>query len=237
MMRLAILEDEAPLAREITAVLEAAGHACHVYPLGRPMLTALSRETFDLLILDWNLPDMSGLDVLAHARERLDHMPPVLFVTSRSDEGDIVRALDAGADDYVVKPIRPRELLARVGALLRRGAPPVEAGTETFGVHRFDGKGQGVTVDGEAVALTQKEFELALLLFRNLDRPLSRAYVMEKVWGQGAGLMTRTLDAHISRIRTKLSLRPQHGYRLAPVYAYGYRLERLDPAVADTSDA
>lgn len=229
MMRLAILEDEAPLAREIVAMLEGVGHACHVFPLGRQMLTALGRETFDLLVLDWNLPDLSGLEVLARARERLDHMPPVLFVTSRSDEGDIVRALDAGADDYVVKPIRPRELLARVGALLRRNAPPPAQQVEVFGDHRFDARGMGVTVGGEAVTLTQKEFDLALLLFRNLDRPLSRAYMLEKVWGRGADLLTRTLDAHISRIRAKLSLRPQGGYRLAPVYAYGYRLERLGP--------
>lgn len=233
MMRLAILEDEAPLAREILAVLEGEGYGCHHFRTGKSLTTALSRETFDLVILDWNLPDVTGIEVLAWAREHLDHVPPVLFVTSRSDEGDIVRALDQGADDYVIKPFRPRELLARVAALLRRNAPIAAPQVETFGRYGFDNKAFAATLDGEAIGLTQKEYELAVIMFRNLDRPLSRAYILEKIWGRNADLLTRTLDVHVSNIRKKLSLRPQNGFRLSPVYAYGYRLEQLDGATGD----
>ena len=227
-MRLAVLEDEPELARLMRGVVESAGYGCHLFRTGTALRTALGRETFDLLVLDWNVPDMTGLDLLGWANENVEHRPPVLFVTSRSDEGDIVRALNAGADDYVVKPFRTAELLARMSALLRRRAQPTGAALEAFGRHCFDSKSFGVTIDGEAVVLTQKEFELGLLFFRNMDRALSRAYLLEKVWGQNPDLLTRTLDVHVSRIRVKLGLRPEQGFKLAPVYAFGYRLENLD---------
>lgn len=226
-MRIAILEDEAVLAEQVSAALERGGHVCHWYATGKAMIAQLKRETFDLLILDWNLPDMTGVEVLAWAREHIEHTPPVLFVTSRGEEADIVQALDGGADDYVIKPIQPGELLARVGALLRRSFPTQSRDIEIFGNHRFDAKASIVTVGGEAIVLTAKEFGLALLMFQNLDRALSRAYILEKVWGRNPDLLTRTLDAHISRIRLKLGLRPEFGYRLTPVYSYGYRLESL----------
>lgn len=226
-MRIAILEDEAVLAEQVSAALERGGHVCHWYATGKAMIAQLKRETFDLLILDWNLPDMTGIEVLAWAREHVEHTSPVLFVTSRGEEADIVQALDGGADDYVVKPIQPGELLARVGALLRRSFPAQSRDVETFGNHRFDAKASVVTVGDEAILLTAKEFGLGLLMFQNLDRALSRAYILEKVWGRNPDLLTRTLDAHISRIRLKLGLRPEFGYRLTPVYSYGYRLESL----------
>ena len=234
MMRLAVLEDEPELARLMQSVTETAGYYCHLFRTGTALRTALGRETFDLLILDWNVPDMTGLDILNWAAANVEHRPPVLFVTSRSDEADIVQALNAGADDYVVKPFRTAELLARMGALLRRHAQPAGTPVETFGRYRFDSKSFSVTIDGEPVVLTQKEFELGLVFFRNLDRALSRAYLLEKVWGQNPDLLTRTLDVHVSRIRVKLGLRPEQGFRLAPVYAFGYRLESLDGAVAQS---
>lgn len=231
-MRIAILEDEPDLADHVAAVLKAGGHDCQLFPLGKALIAALKRDTFDLLVLDWNLPDITGIEVLVWAKDNLDRTPPVLFVTSRSDEADIVQALDLGADDYVVKPIQPRELSARVGAVLRRSLPPQTAGVERFGRYAFDTRGATVAVDGTPVELTAKEFGLAHLLFRNLDRALSRAYLLERVWGHHPDLQTRTLDAHVSRIRTKLELRPEHGVRLTPVYSYGYRLERLEDGAA-----
>jgi DNA-binding response OmpR family regulator len=227
-MRIAILEDDPALAEQVAGALTVHGHSCHQFRTGAAFITALKRDTFDLLVLDWNLPDTSGVDVLAWVREHLEAAPPVLFVTSRGEETDIVHALDLGADDYVVKPIKVAELLARVGALLRRSFPAQNADVQTFGAHRFDLKGNRVFIDETEVPVTQKEFDLSLLLFQNLNRPLSRAYLLEKIWGVHPDLMTRTLDAHVSRIRTKLHLRPDAGYRLATVYSYGYRLEKLD---------
>jgi DNA-binding response OmpR family regulator len=227
-MRIAILEDDAALAEQMAKALEANGHSLRLFRTGTALMTALKRDTFDLLVLDWNLPDTSGIDVLGWLRENLDSAPPVLFVTSRGEEADIVRALNLGADDYVVKPIKVAEFQARVGVLLRRRFPQLAADVQNFGAIRFEVARQGVFVDGTEVVTTNKEFSLALLLFQNLNRPLSRAYLLDKIWGMSADLQTRTLDAHISRIRTKLRLRPEAGYRLSPVYSYGYRLERFE---------
>lgn len=229
-MRIAILEDDPALADQMTHALEDAGHGAHLFRTGAALVTALKRDTFDLLLLDWNLPDMSGVDVLSWAREHLESVPPVLFVTSRGDEADIVRALNLGADDYVVKPIKVAEFQARVGALLRRSFPAQAADIQDFDGIRFDLGRQVVVVGGMEVVVTNKEFSLALVLFQNLDRPLSRAYLLDKIWGVSPDLQTRTLDAHVSRIRSKLGLRPEAGYRLAPVYSYGYRLERFEGA-------
>ncbi|MFW2829668.1 response regulator transcription factor [Sphingomonas sp. ID0503] len=229
-MRIAILEDEPPLAAQMSQLLTGAGHNCHVFPTTRAFQTWLQRETFDLLVMDWMLPDGTGLEALKKARANLEAVPPTIFVTSRSEEGDIVAALEAGADDYVVKPIRPQEMLARVGALLRRNYPAATGAVETFDDYVFDPAGDMLTIAGERVVLTAKEFALSLLLFQNMHRPLSRAYLLEKVWGRNPDLPTRTLDAHISRVRTKLGLRPDQGFRLSPVYSFGYRLERIEPA-------
>jgi DNA-binding response OmpR family regulator len=226
-MRIAILEDDPALADQMSHALQGAGHGTQLFRTGAALVAALRRDTFDMLVLDWNLPDMSGVDVLGWARDHLESVPPILFVTSRGDEADIVRALNLGADDYVVKPIKVAELQARVGALLRRSFPAQAADYQQFDDIRFDIARQTVLVGGEEVVVTNKEFSLALLLFQNLDRPLSRAYLLDKIWGVSPDLQTRTLDAHVSRIRSKLMLRPEAGYRLAPVYSYGYRLEKF----------
>ena len=227
-MRIAILEDDPALADQMVQALEGGGHAVHSFRMGAALVARLKRDTFDLLILDWNLPDMPGIDALTWALEHLKSVPPVLFVTSRGQEADIVRALNQGADDYLVKPIKVSELLARVGALLRRSFPTLKGEIQEIASFRFDVNRHAIEVNGAEIVVTAKEFGLALLLFQNLNRPLSRAYLLEKIWGVSADLQTRTLDAHVSRIRSKLSLRPDAGYRLAPVYSYGYRLERFE---------
>lgn len=227
-MRIAILEDDLALADYVEKALSEAGHSSALFVDGRQLVQAMRRETFDILILDWNVPGLSGNEVLQWMQENLEARPPALMLTSRSAEEDIVAGLAAGADDYVVKPVAPAVLLARVNALGRRAYPsPPPGGVETFGGYRFDTRSETVAVAGQPVALTAKEFALALLLFRNMHRPLSRAYIFEVLWGRNPDLPTRTLDAHISNVRTKLNLRPGNGYKLVPIYAYGYRLETL----------
>ena len=228
-MRLAILDDDRELCAQVATIMRSAGHACYEFHSGEALRRALRRESYDLLLLDWELPDLSGIDLLAWARATLPSPPPVIMLTGRSDDGDIVASLDTGADDYVTKPVQPAVLKARVEALLRRsygvaGVPRVEA----FGDHVFDPIAMTVTVRGDAVDVTAKEFGLALLLFRNLNRPLSRAHIMETVWGRNPDIPSRTLDAHVSQIRGRLGLRPEHGLRLASVYSFGYRLESID---------
>lgn len=234
-MKVAVLEDDEAQAELIVRVLASAGHACVTFATGRALMTKLRQETYDLLMLDWNLPDIAGIEIAAWARTHLSPTPPIVMVTARSDAEDIVAGLNAGADDFLVKPIISPVLLARVHAVLRR-AYPAELGSrvETFGQVSFDPLNLSVGVgDGHPVQLTSKEFTLGLLFFRNLHRALSRSYLLETVWGRNPDLATRTLDAHVSRIRNKLHLRPENGFKLAPVYSYGYRLERIIEDQAD----
>lgn len=230
-MKVAVLDDDPLQVEAITAVVENAGLRPTGFSRANALISALRRDTFDLLIIDWQLPDRSGLEVLAWARMNLDPTPPMLLVTSRADDEDVVAGLNAGADDYLSKPVSPEVLTARVKALLRRAyAPASSMRAETHAGLVFDASAETVVRDGEAVVLTAKEFALARLLFRNLNRALSRAYMVEAVWGSEPTLTSRSLDMHISRVRTKLGLRPENGFHLKPVYSYGYRLERVGDA-------
>ena len=235
-MNIAVLDDDQAHNDLLAVMLRQAGHRCTVYERPPALLADLRRQTFDLLIMDWNMPEMTGIDVLARLPELLSTTPPVLLVTSRSVESDVVEGLNAGADDYLVKPFEPSILLARVAALLRRAypvAPPTSG--ETHEGWTFDQAAETASRDGKTEQLTSKEFQLALTLFRNMSRALSRDYLLERVWGHRADLETRTLDAHISRLRGKLALRPAGGFRLVTVYGFGYRLERCQPVLEDAS--
>ena len=227
-MRIAVIDDDRAQTDLVSQTLAASGHSCISFQSDKEILLQLKRENFDMLIIDWQVPDLSGAEVLRWVREKLPAALPVLFMTSRSSGDDIVAGLAAGADDYMIKPIRRGELVARVQALLRR-AYPSQAVVEQirFSQYVFEPRTGRLTVDGQSAELTQKEFDLALLLFRNLGRPLSRAYILEAVWLRDIEIPSRTMDTHISRVRTKLKLRPENGFRLAPVYSYGYRLEQI----------
>jgi DNA-binding response OmpR family regulator len=226
-MRIAVLDDDQSQTDVVCQVLTAAGHTCEAFRSGKALFLQLRRESFDMLIIDWQAPNANGEEVLTWARERLSPTFPVLFLTHRAGEDDIVAGLAAGADDYMIKPIRRGELVARVQALLRRAYPTQNAAEQIqFGKYSFDVRAARLTMDGQPVLVTQKEFDLALLFFRNLGRPLSRAYILEAVWARGVDVPSRTMDTHVSRVRNKLLLRPEHGFRLAPVYSYGYRLEQ-----------
>lgn len=232
-MRIALLEDEPDQAGLILSLLHAAGHHCQHFSSGREFVKQVLRDTYDLAILDWGLPDMDGLDVLRTLRGQPGWVIPVLFVTARDSEADVVTALDAGADDYMTKPVKRAELMARIGALGRRGQGAASLESELryppFSIHTRQGQ---VTRDGEVVDLTQREFDLTLFLFRNVDRLVSRGYILETVWGTSADLNTRTVDTHASRLRTKLGLTPDSGWRLRSIYHHGYRLERVETGPA-----
>jgi len=175
------------------------------------------------------VPDMSGEEVLLWVRHSLSERLPVLFMTSRAREADITSMLNTGADDYVVKPVSAGILVARIGSLLRRAYQiNAVAAKEIFDDFEFDLGAKQVMVKGTAVSLTQKEFELGLLLFQHLSRPLSRTHILDVIWKQATDVPSRTMDTHISMLRSKLGLRPENGYRLTPIYGYGYRLERVD---------
>ena len=223
----ALVEDDPDQRDRLTSILTQGGERCTAFPDSLSFLKGLHRDTFDLACFDWNLPDISGVDLVRRVRDGT-HAPalPIIMVTSRDEAEDIVNGLAAGADDYVTKPVVGGVLRARVTALLRRTAPATEAGPEIFGDVTFDSTRYAVRRGDDEQILTSKEYTLALLLFRNLHRPLARAYLMEEVWGRGANISSRTLDTHIYRLKNKLDLTPMRGFHLGPVYGYGYRLER-----------
>ncbi|RQS19447.1 response regulator transcription factor [Burkholderia sp. Bp8998] len=228
-MRIAILDDDVMQAESVSRTLSVAGHTCYVFTRSKVLTRRLLRETFDLLVLDWNVPEMSGEDVLKWVRAKPFGVNlPIIFMTCRGDEDGIAHILNAGADDYVVKPVSGAVLCARIAALLRRAyTVNTKQKMREFDQFRFDMSQQQAYVGGKAVSLTQKEFELALLLFQFLDRPLSRAHIIDLVWKQVTDVSSRTIDTHVSALRTKLGLRPESGYRLISLYGYGYRLERV----------
>lgn len=227
-MRLAVLEDDPAMREVLCEWLAAAGYAVHEFATGRDCMRILARESFDLCLLDLSLPDVRGAEVLRWMREDRGDLTPVMFVTASDSEADIVTALRAGADDYLIKPVRRAELLARMEAVLRRVQPVAADRRLEVGPYAFDPEHKRAQLDGVPLELTEMEFDLALFLFRNIGRLLSRGHLLEAVWGRSAAVATRTVDTHISRVRSKLQLRPERGFRLTPTYSYGYRLERID---------
>lgn len=225
-MRIGVLEDDIELADQLKAYLLDAEHKCFHFQSGQKLINFLRHETVDMLLLDWNVPDLSGMAVIDWVQQKLEISPPVIMLTSRAAEEDVVAALKAGADDYVVKPVQPNVLLARINSIGRRAYPRPRTGhVERYGDYAFDLRMETATLRDEEIALTGKEFALALLLFRNMHRAMSRSYIFEVLWGKNPDLQTRTLDAHISKVRIKLKLRPENHLKLVTVYAYGYRLE------------
>ena len=220
-MRIAILEDDAAQLELLQCWIKEAGHSSEGFGTGQAFQNAVRRETYDLLIMDWNLPDTTGPEILAWVRQNHDWKIPVLFTTSRDAEEDIVRALESGADDYIVKPLKRAETLARLGALLRRALPD-DGSDDTYSCtpFEFDVRNQRVTVNDEAVNLTNREFQLALFLFRNSGRLLSRRYILEHVWGISPDLTTRTVDTHVTRLRKKLG---EAGSMIETRRGVGYR--------------
>lgn len=227
-MRVAVLEDDVVQQQAVQGALALAGIEAKVFGTGKEFKFGTRRESFDAMVLDWTVPDTTGIEVLRSLRSA-GVTVPVLFTTVRDAEQDIIEALQAGADDYMIKPLRGGEMVARLRAIVRRSRPAgADQRTLQYGVYAFDIRSQSLKIDGEDKSLTQKEFELALMLFRNIGKPLSRGHIREEVWGHDFDMPSRTLDTHISRVRTKLNLRPEAGFLLAPVYSYGYRLEDLN---------
>ncbi len=225
-MRIAVVDDDLQQTQLLARLGEDVGYRCEAFAEATPLLQPQMRLGFDLLLLDWQLPGLSGVELARQLRREGERMP-IMMVTHRSDERDIVTALLAGVDDFIAKPVRPGELKARLLALLRRSYPQQTA-LQRVGRFSWQAASRTFYFDDEAVDLKPREFDLALCMFQKLGRLLSREYLMSRVWGLEPGLATRTVDTHISAIRSKLRLRPENGMRLSSVYGHGYRLEEVD---------
>ncbi|MEN3110668.1 response regulator transcription factor [Uliginosibacterium paludis] len=227
-MRIVVLEDNLTQSTLVSALLRKAGHDVHEFTLTRDLQRFCVRESVDLYLLDWMMPDISGKDFLHWLRKERKDFTPAIFITARDTEDDIVEGLSAGADDFMIKPISQRVLMSRIDAVLRRTKPREPGEVLSLPPYRIDTALKSIRLQEEEIELTEKEFDLALFMFRNLGRLLSRGHLLEAVWGRNPAVATRTVDTHVSRVRGKLQLRPENGYRLVPTYNFGYRLERVE---------
>ena len=222
-----LLEDDPDMAALVSAWLDDAGYPVRWFRNATEFRRRQGAGSVDLLLLDWMLPDAAGPDVLAAIRGSANARLPVIFLTARDAEDDIVRGLAENADDYIVKPPRPRELLARIAAVLRRHALDGDGDTLELPPYALDLTRRRISIDGRDVELTQREFALASFLFHRHGRIVSRDALLEQVWNVSSAVSTRTVDTHVSRLRRKLDLAGAKGWRLAAVYQHGYRLEQV----------
>ena len=226
MARVLVVEDEDSFSDALSYMLRKEGFEVSVAATGTSALTEFDRTGADIVLLDLMLPEMSGTEVCRQLRSR-SHVP-IIMVTARDSEIDKVVGLEIGADDYVTKPYSPRELVARIRAVLRRQAgdtteltPP----TLAAGPVRMDVERHVVTISGDAVPLPLKEFELLEMLLRNAGRVLTRGQLIDRVWGADYVGDTKTLDVHVKRLRSKIEPEPSTPRYIVTVRGLGYKFE------------
>ncbi|MFC9560295.1 winged helix-turn-helix domain-containing protein [Agromyces sp. NPDC056965] len=225
MTRILLVEDEIALSDPLSFLLEREGYEVEVAADGPSAVEAFDRSGADLVLLDLMLPGLPGTEVCREIRNR--STVPIIMLTAKDSEIDIVVGLELGADDYVTKPYSTRELLARIRAVLRRRIE-IEDFDEAViegGRVRMDVDRHTVEVDGEPVPMPLKEFELLELLMRNPGRVLTRGQLIDRVWGSDYFGDTKTLDVHIKRIRSKIEQQPSEPVQLVTVRGLGYRFE------------
>jgi two-component system response regulator RegX3 len=221
-----VVEDEQSLREPLVYILQREGFDVFEAVDGPSALLQWQNNSPDLILLDLMLPGMSGVDVCREIRTRSS--VPIIMVTAKDSEVDKVVGLEIGADDYVVKPYSTRELLARIKAVLRRGAAPDSNESRSVleaGPVRLDSERHAVTVNGQPVTLPLKEFELLEYLMDNTNRVLTRGQIIDRVWGSNYYGDTKTLDVHVKRIRSKIEPDPANPKFIMTIRGLGYKFE------------
>jgi DNA-binding response OmpR family regulator len=225
-MLVTLLDYDKEQRSSLEGILSGAGYQCTTLVNSKSLIDNLSTAEPDLLIAHFR-SDQETVTVLTSVNKLWPEVP-VLLITGRSPGNPLAQLLAESSADFLIKPVRASEFRLRVNILATRHRPEaVKDDVLKFGGYVFNKHLTQVMLNGQSISLTQKEFELALFFFLNLDRPLSRAFIHDAIWSQDAEFSSRTLDTHVSRVRNKLGLKPAAGYRLAPVYSFGYQLELL----------
>jgi DNA-binding response OmpR family regulator len=231
-MKIAIVDSDIVQANAVCKILASVGHECHPFISSTELLQRFRRELYDVLVVNLQHPE-DETNLVQAVRKQVPGVL-ILCITGSANEDDIIASLDAGANDYIFRPIRRRDLITRIMVLVRRAYPSQVDGEQfQFGPYVFEPRRGRLTIMGKSVDVTRKEFDLALLFLRNLGRPLSRTFLVETIWGGNSPEMSRTMDTHVSRVRNKLGLIPGRGFRLSPVYGFGYRLDQIKPNEPD----
>lgn len=222
-----VVEDDLPIAAFVGTILEREGYAVALVEDGSRVLDCIAARRPDLILLDWMLPGKDGLQVCREIRQ-LPVYIPIIMLTAKDDEIDKVVGLEIGADDYITKPFRSRELIARVRAILRlanQAAGPVHA-VLSFGALEIDRPGRSVRRGGQAIGLAPKEYDLLEILASHPGRVFTREALLERVWGYQYAGETRTVDVHIQRLRQHIEEDPRQPRHLVTVRNLGYKFER-----------
>ncbi len=223
--RVCVVEDNPSQRALLTLWLEAGGFEVEALESGRDLLKLLEAKTFHLLMLDWDLPDVQG-DQLLHRVKRFRSSLPVIFQTVHDHEDDIVRMLDAGADDYLVKPLRKATLLARVRAVMRRLSPLTDVGhTLAIGGLKLNRVAQTIRTSTATLECGEKEFAIAWYLAQRAGQVVLRQQLLADVWERNPEVETRTVDMYVSRLRAKLRSAHVNDWHIQSIYGTGYRLE------------
>ena len=218
--RILLIEDDSRLAAMLAEYLGEAGYRVSVAPAGGAGMQMLEREPYDALVLDLSLPDIDGLELCRRLRAR--HDLPVLMLTARGDAADRIVGLELGADDYLPKPFEPRELLARLRAILRRNRTPGRKDILRFGGLEIDRDARVVRVDGVEKSVTSYQFALLNALAEHAGRVLSREALMDRVKGEPLEAFDRSIDVHVSRLRAAIEDDPRRPRRIITVRGAGY---------------
>lgn len=223
---LAIVEDDPDQSAWLAQVLNRAGYKCDLYANAEDFPRKVRENSVDLLILDWMLPERSGVELLRWLRHSIHAAMPVLLLTAKDHASDVVIGLDAGADDFLSKPADANILLARVRALLRRCGVQRDEGQQLLkSPYSINPAQRTIHLASVPITLTDREFDLAYYLFHRVDQMVSRDSLLREVWRMSPDIPSRSVDTYISRIRRKLELDGRHGWSLKTIYMHGYRLE------------
>lgn len=232
-LRIAAINAHSPALDGMRVAVEVLGHEFEGFVQSQAFLAALTQQAFDLLLLEWRIPDLDGIDVIRRLRCEMNSTMPAMVVARHATKRDLIKGLRVGVDVFLASP-EPNELRARLEALIRRAFPLRAVMRADFGAYRFLLESRVLQLHGKPIELAFREYDLARFMFQNAGRLLTRKRICNAVWGVGCDLQSRALDTCMSRIRTRLAIGPANGFVLSASYGQGYRLDAVDEASMTT---